>query len=101
MTPTHAIPPPLLDAAIEAVKAFNGESVTIRSKPMQVIIIKISDRDARQWEAALRAKLTHEKGVAPKQSADLNDLAKVALLQIVADELRRQAAEAEEKLCQK
>lgn len=61
---------------------------------METILIKVSDRTARNWRSALRNSLERRTGGTVRDSADLSQIAECVLAQVVADEKRAQAEEA-------
>ena len=65
---------------------------------MYKIEIEISDSKAREWRQLLADRLKRETGKTVRKAATLDEICKVVLLRVVANEAMEQAEEAEEKV---
>lgn len=65
---------------------------------MYKIEIEISDSKAREWRQLLADRLKRETGKTVRKAATLDEICKVALLRVVANEAMEQADETEEKV---
>lgn len=65
---------------------------------MYKIEIEISDSKAREWRQLLADRLKRETGKTVRKAATLDEICKVVLLRVVANEAMEQADETEEKV---